>query len=131
MERDTHRLILAPEIQRLVLQKKLPLRGTEGLGRFSSEEQKWLAQNVFERVHLTTNQLIRFAEWASDIRKRDKKTLEEIFSDPGIEEALRRPKLDLRARGERLFERVRILRFPKLSQEAAKPRPGPGEESFL
>lgn len=134
MEGNAGRLIpmgeLTPEVHRLILQKKLPLRGAEGLERFSREEQRWLAQNVFDRLHLTTNQLIRFSEWAFDLKKRDKRSLEEVFRDERIQGALNHPKLNLRAKGERLFETLRSLRFPKLSQEAAKAG-GSSDEPFF
>ncbi len=85
------------------------------LGRFSKEEQLFLSP-VFDRCHLTVNQLTRVAEWLSDLKKIKKTTLEEILKEESLQKILQHPSMDRKAKGERFFERVRLLRFPEVSK---------------
>ena len=101
-------------------------KSLRSLKRFSEEEQSFFAERVFPRVHLTANQLIRLAEWLSDLKKLKKTTLESLVQEGSIQEILSNPRLDLRARGEKLFEQVRSLRFPNVTR-SLKSHPSSGE----
>ena len=70
---------LPAEILVLIHAGKLPFRGSSSLGRFSREEQLYLAGNVFNRMHLTTNQLTLVSEWISDLKRSRKRPLETLF----------------------------------------------------
>lgn len=113
---------LDPTCHALIHQKKLPFRGVIDLDRFTQGEQRFLAASVFPFVHLTTNQLRLACEWLFDLQKIKKVSLGEIFREKSLREALDHSHLEPRARGERLFDALRQLRFPRLSQE---------EEDFL
>ncbi len=108
---------LAEEIHDLIHSGKLPFRGTAALSSFSKEEQRLLARSFFETAHWTTNQLVLVSEWLLDIKKSKKISLGEVITEEKTGEILKSPHLDPRSRGEKLFERVRLLRFPALSQE--------------
>jgi hypothetical protein len=97
------------------------------LGRFSREEALLLGRTVFDRSHLTRNQLVRIAEWLSDMKRIRKATLAEILREESLQKILHHPLMDRKAKGERFFETVRSLRFPRVS-EAIK---GSRDESFL
>lgn len=104
------------QLQRLIEQKKIPLRGSSSLERFSDKEQHYLIEHVFPHVHLTTNQIIRLTEWLSDLKKLNKTALEDVIKAIPIQGVLSNPRLDFRAKGERLFEAIRALRFPNVTQ---------------
>ena len=111
---------LAPEIHRLVFQGRLPFRGLSGLRRFSREEQAFLAREVFEKAHLTANQVRLTAEWVFDLRKIKKCSLEALLQAVEFLEIFKPSETDARGRGERFFERVRSLRFPRLTEAESK-----------
>ena len=111
---------LKHEIHLLIQQKKIPFRGASALNHFSEEEQLDLAERVFCRVNLTTNQLLRFVEWFLDLKKLKKASLEELIEKTSIRQVLRDPRLNSRMRGEKLFALTRALRFPRLSEEEGR-----------
>ena len=116
---EEYRLVgsLVPGIHDLIHEKKLPFRGASALNRFQKEEQVFLARSIFQNVHLTTNQLSLFAEWLFDLKRSRKISLEVLGDDDVIQAILKNPHFDLRAKGEKLFEKVRALRFPRLLEE--------------
>lgn len=116
-------------LKQLIEQKRIPLRGSASLERFSEKEQGYLIEYVFPHVHLTTNQIIRLMEWLSDLKKLKKMTLEEVIKTPPIQGVLSNPHLDLRAKGERLFEAVRAFRFPNVTR--LHKTQGPSLETLL
>lgn len=81
----------------------------------------------FPEAHFTTNQRVRILEWLSDLKKIKKTGLKEILEDAVLQEIINHPRLDPRARGKKLFERIRSLRFPNVS----KALEGSGEETLL
>ena len=113
---------LAAEIQQLIFQGRLPFRGASSLRIFSPAEQILLGREIFSKIHLTTNQLIRTAEWLSDLKKSKKTSLDRITGNESIQKAFAANKEDLRAKGEKIFSAVRNLRFPGIAGE---------EERFL
>lgn len=111
---------LPSEIHSLIHEQKLPFRGASSLSRFSREEQLLLAGNVFNRVHLTTNQVILLSEWLADLKRIRKSALEALLAEEALTGLLRRGQRDARTRGENFFEALRRLRFPKLSETERK-----------
>ena len=108
---------LISEIHQLIHAQKLPFRGAALLARFSKEEQIRLAQSLLGRTHLSSNQLALLGGWLLDLKKMHRVPLDELLCDKTIREAVNHPKMDGRARADRLFEAVRRLRFPRLSKE--------------
>lgn len=113
---------LVSEIHRLIFENKLPFRGAATLKVFSPAEQTLLAQAIFSKVHLTTNQLIQTVEWLSDLKRSEKTPLDQITRKELIQKALQGNSEDLRAKGEKVFSALRNLRFPRIAEE---------EERFL
>jgi hypothetical protein len=107
---------LGPEIHRLIWQGKLSFRGVSAFSRFPKEDEKALVE-VLGKMHLTSNQWAQAAGWLSDLKKIRRALLQNILSEKTIQEIIRHPKMDERTRGERFFEAVRSLRFPRLSRE--------------
>ena len=107
---------LASEIHTLIHERRIPFRGASSLRRFSRQEQLFLAKSVFKQMHLTTNQLILISEWLSDLKKLKKTILEELFKEKELQVMFLNSKGDPGSRGDRLFEIVRMLRFPRLSE---------------
>lgn len=91
------------------------------------EDKNYLAATLFREAHFTRNQSIRVLEWLSDLKKIKKSGVKEILEDHTLRETMAHPRLDPRSRGKKIFERIRTLRFPNVSQ-AMKER---GEETFL
>lgn len=112
-------------LHHLIQQKRIPERGSASLNRFSEEEQSFLIERILPHVHLTTNQLIRLTEWLSDLKKLKNLPLQSLFQDSSILEIISNPRLNLRTRGEKLFERVRSLRFPNVTRFLKSRRPSP------
>jgi hypothetical protein len=108
---------LRGDIHLLIHQKQLPFRGASALSRFSDKEQELLVRAVFDRMHLTTNQLLLIAEWLGDLKKIDKTSLEVLFQEDSLQGCFDISKGDGRGRGEKFFEGVRALRFPRLSKK--------------
>lgn len=95
--------------------------------RFPEEEKSDLVSSLFRGAHFTTNQWIRVLEWLSDLKEIKKTDLKEILRDDSIQQVLAHSRLDPRARGKKIFERIRTLRFPNVS----KALKGSGEETLL
>ncbi len=112
---------LVCEIHGLIQKKRLPFRGASSLNRFSREEQGLLARQVFEGMHLTTNQLLLLSEWIDDLKRARKVSLETLLGEASFRKVLENCKPDPRTRGERFLRAVRTLRSPRLSER---------EESF-
>lgn len=108
---------LSEKIHSLLAEKKLPFRGAASMEKFSLSEQSFLAGSVFKRIHLTTNQVILISGWLSDLKKIRKSVLEELFQEEALKDVLKNSKTDSRTSGEMLFEALRALRFPRLSEE--------------
>lgn len=108
---------LANEIHLLIDQKKIPFHGAGGLARFSSMEQIFLAQNLFENLHLTSNQLMQISEWLGDLQKSKKLEIPKILAEESLSTVLHHAKMDARTRGERFFETLWAERFPRLSKK--------------
>jgi len=108
---------LSEKIHSLLGEKKLPFRGAASLEKFSLSEQSFLAGSVFKQIHLTTNQIILISGWLSDLKKIRKCVLEELFQEEALKDVLKNSNTDPRTRGEMLFEVLRALRFPRLSEE--------------
>lgn len=117
------------KLEGLIQQKKIPLRGSSSLKRFPEDEQLYLMEQILPRVHLTTNQIIRLAEWLSDLKKLQKTTLEKVLSAPPVQAILSHSGLEARLRGEKFFEAVRSLRFPHVTRFLRAQRPS--SESLL
>ncbi|MBI4115421.1 MAG: hypothetical protein HY447_02475 [Candidatus Omnitrophica bacterium] len=107
---------LIREIHILIYEKKIPFRGASSLNRFSKEEQLLLVEGVFGKVHLTTNQLILISEWIFDLKKIKRVSLGGLMEENTIQAILMHLKEDARAKGERFFTAIRLLRFPRLSE---------------
>jgi len=113
---------LCPKIHLLIQDRHLAFQGASGLGRFSIEEQRLLAETVFDSLHLTSGQLTRVAEWLFDLKKGKGASLESVLSEKKLEESLVSTQSDLRSRGERFFAVLRSLRHPRLSEEEGRLR---------
>lgn len=96
-------------------------------GKMRLPEENDPATALFRGAHFTKNQWIRVVEWLSDLKKIKKTGLKEILDDSSLREIMSHPRLDPRARGKKLFERIRTLRFPNVSRALE----GSGEETFL
>ncbi len=108
---------LAKELHLLIDQKKLPFHGTASLARFSHEEQVFLARNLFENLHLTCNQLMQTSEWLKDLQRLKKIEVAKILTEENLSQVLQHPQMDPRTRGERFFQMLWALRFPRISKK--------------
>lgn len=112
--RKTGKLI--PEIHQLIAGGSLPFRGAAKLSSFTGEEQCRLALEFFGQAHFTANQLSLCSEWLSDLKKIKKSSVGPLLQEERVQRWTRNPKLDPRARGEGLFQAVRALRFPRITE---------------
>lgn len=108
---------LTGQIHLLAHQKKLPFHGAGSLSRFTKAEQIFLAENLFQDMHLTSNQLMQVSEWLKDLQKSKKMEISKILAEENLSKILYHSKMDPRTRGERFFEALRSERFPRLSQK--------------
>jgi hypothetical protein len=108
---------LAREIHLLICKGRLPFRGIASLERFSVEEQARLACAVFDKMHLTTNQLLLVSDWIYDLKRGKQGSLEGLLEEASVEKFLTGSTGDPRSRGEAFFRLLRRLRFPRLSEK--------------
>lgn len=113
---------LEPSLLEKVAGNKLPYRGIRSLSRFSREDQKYFAENLADKISLTSNQLLKASEWLFDLMKKNKSDLEAILAQPVFHEVLNPAKenKDLRQAAERFFEKLRCIRFPQQTEAEAK-----------
>lgn len=108
---------LSAEIHRLIHEGRIPFKGAASLARFPASEQGLLAEAVLGKVHLTVSQLLLVSEWLSDLKKIRRAGVQDLLGEGGIQSVLEHPKMDFRAKGDRFFFWVRLLRFPRLSAQ--------------
>lgn len=113
---------LEPALLERVAENKLPYRGIRSMSRFSRVEQKYFAENIAEKISLTSNQLLKVSEWLFDLMKKNRTDLKTILERPVFQEILNPQKenRDHRQASERFFEKLRAMRFPQQTEAEAK-----------
>ena len=87
---------IQPELLNAVASGKIPFRGASLLARFSPEDQKVFAGVLAERLHLTSSQLMKTAEWLLDMMRAPRRSLEEVLGTADLREILDCPQKDTR-----------------------------------
>ncbi len=99
----------------LVEDGQLPLRGIPSFLKFPGDDQDYFAKNIGAKVKLTSSQLLQTGEWLSDIMKGTGKCLRELCKEHKVLAKLDTRGMDPRTKADRLFARVKRLRFPGYS----------------
>jgi len=104
----------------LVESGQLPLRGAALLLKFSEADQVYFAQKIGTKMKLTSSQLLQAIEWLSDMLKNTGNSLEIFCRDHKILMGMNVPGMDLRTKADKLFARIKRLRFPNYSDYLEK-----------
>lgn len=105
---------LAPELLDLVAADKMPFRGARILASFSPEDQRAFAI-IAREAAFTTNQLLKAGEWLFDLLKMKRVSLAAFLKENSFEE-LFKSELPRNQKGEKVFVKIRTLRFPQVSE---------------
>jgi len=108
-------LTLVPELLDLIASKKLPFRGSQGLFELKTEDQICFAREIAAKTNLTTNALLKAAEWLRDLLRTTGISLGSFLRKYKFQEILDHPKWDARLKAEKLIEGLRKIRRPKLT----------------
>ncbi|MBU9888497.1 MAG: ParB/RepB/Spo0J family partition protein [Candidatus Omnitrophica bacterium] len=90
----------------------IPFRGALPLSRLSLADQAYFADEAVRGVKFTSSQVLQAAEWLVDVVKVTGKDLGSIFREHRLMEGLERPGMDLRTKADKLFGRIKWIRFP-------------------
>ncbi len=90
----------------------MPFRGAAYLVQLSKANQEFFAAETGKQVKFTSSQLLQTGEWLVDLVRGTGKDLETLFREHKLTESLHRPGMDPRTRADKLFERIKKLRFP-------------------
>jgi hypothetical protein len=95
---------------------KLPFRGAESLLKLGVSDQKIFAGEIAGKITLTTNQVLNAGEWLYDLMKKEGKDLAGLLEvyDLG---AILNSERDGRQKAEQFFQKVRSLRYPRLTEK--------------
>ncbi len=108
-------MLLAPALLEAAAKGTLPVRGLRALAFFSAADQKVFAEKIAAQVPLTSNQMIKLAEWLNDLAA--KTGLEGLLSMEPLSTILGKNEKDARQKSEKFFEAVKTLRFPQWSKK--------------
>lgn len=96
---------------------RIPFRGASLLSRFSPEEQAVFAGSLANKLHLTSSQLMKTAEWLLDMMRSPRRPLAEVLQAAPLREVLDCPQKDTRQKTDLFFKHLRDLRFPRLAAQ--------------
>lgn len=100
----------------LMASGRLPFRGSESLLKMPPPDQKVFAAEVAEKIPMTTNQVLNAGQWLYDLMKKEGKDLTGLLMSHGLKEILD-SELDGRQKAEQFFQKVRTLRYPRLTEK--------------
>lgn len=105
----------------------IPFRGVAVFAQFPKAGQEYFAKEAGKRVRFTSSQILQSGEWLADLVKATGKDLETLFREHKLSEGLDRPGMDPRTKADKLFGRIKALRFPGYTAylEAFEERTGP------
>lgn len=108
---------LSPMLLEDIRAGRLPERGASALARLDRRGQEIFSERAVRRLHLTSSQLMKTAEWLLDMIRLCGEPLEALLAKPDLEDILGEPRLDVRQKTERFFRKLKDLRFPRQAQK--------------
>lgn len=100
----------------LMASGKLPFRGSESLLKMSSADQRVFAGGIAGKVSFTTNQVLNAGHWLYDLMKKDGVDLSGFLTAQGLGDILD-SEHDGRQKAEHFFQKIRALRYPRLTEK--------------
>ena len=111
---------LDPAVLDLLDEGQLPFRGVRVLSGFGKTDQREFALSVATKLSLTTNQLLKTAEWLNDLLKINSVDLKSYLARTPLAGLLNALQEDRRQKTDQFTEALRRLRFPRLSDREEK-----------
>ncbi len=104
---------LCPEILQAVAQSRLPFRGAGELAVFAQADQRTFAARLAGPLALTSNQVMKSAEWLFDLAKARGEKLEVLLAFPDVERIISHERWNPRQKAELFYQWLRAQRFPE------------------
>jgi hypothetical protein len=103
-------------LKELIEKGFLPFRSVTFLAKFSESDQEYFVRVIGARMKLTSSQFLQSGEWLADIAKGSGRNLKEIFDEYQILKGLSVRGMDPRTRADKVFARIKKIRFPDHSK---------------
>ena len=111
---------LDPALLDAIAAGEMPYRGAKALALLKKPDQAAWADLIRPQTSLTTNQLLKTAEWLKDLLALCGQSLERYLADSGLDRVLDHPSSDRRRKAELFYAAIRALRFPRLAEREEK-----------
>lgn len=112
-EFDPNLYEVAPEIIRLLAQRRLQFRQFQAIARLPATYHMFFAELLTSEIELNANETLRFFEMALDLKKlQEKQSLKDLFELPDLQKVIQNQEQARKQKGENLLKAMRVLRYP-------------------